>query len=312
MKRRHRLRWLYLWTPLGLVVGVFALWLALNPIVAWATQRGLDRLHGARGSFDKVRVTLIRPGYDVWGLKVVEKPVAEHREPLFFARKIEMRWSWREIFHGHLVRRVKVWNARAMVPMRPGQNGRPAQPPLDIARALESVPSAGLERLSLVDSQIIFVDEHHAGQRVWLHGVEATLENLKTRKGLMHELPLLVTARAKVQRTGDLTLFLTIDPFDRGYTFAGSAELRHMALADLHQFTTIAGLKIPEGTIDVFVSVTCKRNVIEGGVKPILKNAKVEAADKSLGNRIKAALADVAVNLLSDRVPGRNAVATII
>ena len=85
-----------------------------------------------------------------------------------------------------------------------------------------------------------------------------------------------------------------------------------MALADLHQFTTIKGLTLPEGLIDVFASVTCKRGMLTGGVKPILKNVKVEAADDKLGDKIKAVLADVAVNILSDRVPGRNAVATII
>ncbi len=311
-KRRHRLRWLWLWTPLGIVLFVAVLYAALNPIVSFATQRGLDRLHGVQGSFDRVRITLIRPGYDVWGLRIVERPVARHKEPLVYARKIEMRWSWRELLRGHLVRRVKVWNARVMVPMRPGQNGKPSQPPLDIARALESVPSAGLDRLALVDSEISFVDEHHAGQRVWLHHVEGALENLKTRKDLMHGLPLLVTMRAKVQDSGALVLFLTLDPFDKGYTFAGSAELRHLALADLRQFTAIGGLKIPEGSLDLFVSVTCKRNQLTGGVKPILKNVKVEAADKSLGSKLKAALADVAVKILSDRVPGRNAVATII
>ena len=55
-----------------------------------------------------------------------------------------------------------------------------------------------------------------------------------------------------------------------------------------------------------------KRGVLTGGVKPILKNVKVKAADDKLGDKIKAALADVAVKILSDRVPGRNAVATII
>ena len=62
----------------------------------------------------------------------------------------------------------------------------------------------------------------------------------------------------------------------------------------------------------MFASVTCKRGTLTGGVKPILKNVKVAAADNKLGDKIKAALADVAVKIFSDRVPGRNAVATII
>jgi hypothetical protein len=308
---KHRLRWLWI-IPGAVVALVILVLLFLNPIVTYATQKGLDRLQGASGTFKSLSVTLIHPGYDLYGLKVVEMPAGPKAEPIAYADRIEMRWSWREILHGHLVRRVKIWKGRFVIPMRPGENGKPAQPPLEIARVLESVPSAGLERLSMVDSELIFVDEHHEGERVWIHNLELTLENMATRKKLMKGLPLLVTARAKVQNTGDLTLYLTMDPFDKGLTFAGSAELRHLALADLHQFTTIKGLKLPEGSIDIFASVTCKRGTLTGGVKPILKNVKVEAADDKLGDKIKAVLADAAVKILSDRVPGRNAVATII
>jgi hypothetical protein len=306
-----RKRWLLLWIPVGFLVAIGLALIFLNPIVAYATQKGFDRLKGTSGSFHGVTVHLIHPGYDLYGVKVVETPASKH-EPLFYADRVEMRWSWRQILHGHLVRRIKIWNPKVTIPMRPGQNGKPAQPPLEIARTLESVPSAGLELLAIVGGQITLVDEHHQGQRVWLHDVNLTLENVASRKKLMHGLPVLVTLRGKIQHTGELTLFVTADPFDKGLTFAGSAELRHLALADLHQFTTIAGLKLPDGTIDMFASVTCKRGQLTGGVKPILKNVKVTSADNKLGDKIKAALADVAVKLFSDRVPGRNAVATII
>ena len=307
---RHKRR-LWLLVPLGIVVVVIVVLAFLDPIAAWATQKGLDRIKGVEGRFSKVHVTLIHPGYDVYDLKLNETPVKEHKEPLFYAKRVGMRWSWGALFHGHLVRRIKVWSPRVMIPMRPGKN-KPAQPPLEIARALESVPSAGLQRLSIVHGQLIFVDEHHDDQRIWVHDIAATVENLTSRKKLMHGLPVLVTLRGTVQRTGALTLFVTADPFDKGLTFAGSAELRHLDLADLYQFTHIAGLKLPEGSIDLFASVTCKRGEVTGGVKPILKNVKVAPTEKGLGDKIKAALADAAVHLFSDRVPGRNAVAAII
>ncbi|HXU71781.1 MAG TPA: hypothetical protein VN947_20750 [Polyangia bacterium] len=311
MTKHHRLRWLWL-IPGCLVVLVVLVLIFLNPIVTYGTQKGLDRIAGASGTFKSLSVTIIHPGYDLYGLKVQQMPVEKHKEPLFYADRIEMRWSWRAIFHGHLMRRVKIWNARVMVPMRPGDESKPSQPPLEIAKTLESVPSAGLERLEMVNSQIILVDEMHDGERIWVHDLSLTVENMASRKKLMKGLPLLVTLRGKLQNTGELTAFLTMDPFDKGLTFAGSVELRHLALADLHQFTSIKGLKLPDGSIDVFASVTCKRGELTGGVKPILKNVKVAAADNKLGDKIKAALADVAVKILSDRVPGRNAVATII
>jgi len=307
--RRRRL-WAIL--PLSIAGLLVAIYFLINAIVTFATQAGLDRVAGASGIFQRVSVTLIHPGYDVYGLTVREMPVHPHKEPLFYAERIEVRWSWRQLLHGKLVRRIQIWNARAMVPIRPGEEGRPAQPPLEIAKTLESVPSAALERLAIVHSQVILVDEHHAGQRLWLHDFDATVENVASRKELMHGLPLLVTVRGKLQKTGELSLYLTMDPFDKGYTFAGSAEVRHMQLSDLHDFTAIKGLTLPRGVLDVFASVTCKRGTIVGGIKPILKDAKVEAADSKIGDKIKAALADLAIKIFSDRVPGRDAVAAII
>ena len=307
--RKRRLLWLI---PASVAALLVVIYLCLDLIVTYATQAGLDRLAGASGTFKNVHVTLLDPGYDVYGLTVREMPIGEHHEPLFYAERLEMRWSWREIFHGHLVRRIQIWDARVMVPMRSGEGSRPSQPPLEIAKTLESVPSAAIQRIAVNHSQIVLVDEHHAGQRLWIHDLELTVENIASRKQLMHDLPVLVTLRGKVQRSGALQVFLTMDPFDKGITFAGSAELKHLQLADVYEFTKIKGLSIPEGKIDVFASVTCKRGLLTGGIKPILTGVNVEAADGKLGERIKAALADLAVKIFSDRVEGRNAVATII
>lgn len=305
--RRRWITWLAL--PIALAAVLVLVYVCLDVITAFATQKGLDRLQAATGSFKGVSVTILKPGYDLYGLKINE---LGRKEPLFYADRIEMRWSWRELLHGHLVRRIKIWNARMVVPMEPGTDAKPSQPPLEIAKTLESVPSAGLERLSIVNSQVILIDEHHEGQRLWLHDFDATVENAASRKELMHGLPVLVTVHGKLQSSGDLALFLTVDPFDKGLTFAGSAELKHMDLKDLHQFTSIKGLTIPEGKLDMFASLTCKRGQLTGGVKPILTNLKIKAADNKLGDKLKALLADVAVKIFSDRVPGRNAVAAVI
>ncbi len=312
-KPSHRRRWLWLGAPIGLVLVLLVLiYFFIDALVTYGTQKGLDRLEAASGSFKHLHVTLLKPGYEVYGLKITEMPAAAHKEPLLYAERIEMSWSWRALFHGKLVRRIDIYRARVMVPMRSGGKSKPSQPPLEIAKTLESVPSAGLERLALRDSQVVLVDQEHDGQRLWVHGLDLTVENLASRKELMHGLPMLVTARAWLQKTGALSVFLTLDPFDQGVTFAGSAELKHMQLSDLYQFTKIKGLSITDGKIDVFASLTCKRGALNGGVKPILTNVHVEAADDKIGDKVKAALADVGVNLLSDRVPGRNAVATLI
>lgn len=308
----HHRRWLWGVIPAAIVVLLVVIYLCLDLIVAFGTQAGLDRVSGVTGYFVKTHVTILHPGYDVYGLKITQYPNKGDGEPLFFADKIEMRWSWRGILHGHLVRNITVRNAKVVLPMAKGDDAKPSQPPLEIAKTLESVPSAGLQRLAFVDSDFTLIDEKHDGQQIWLHHMELTVENVASRKDLMHGLPVLVTMRGILQRSGALEVFLTLDPFDKGYTFSGSVELKHQNLLDFYDWTKIKGLSITKGTADAYVTLNCKRGKLSGGIKPILKDVHVDASDDKFIDRIKAKLIDIAVKIFSDRVEGRNAIATII
>ena len=48
------------------------------------------------------------------------------------------------------------------------------------------------------------------------------------------------------------------------------------------------------------------------GPSPVLKNVEVRPTEEGFGNQLKAWVADSALDLFSDRVPGRNAVATVV
>ena len=311
VSHHHHRRWLWGILPVSIAVLLLVIYLCLDLIVAFATQKGLDRVAGVTACFTRTHLTMIHPGYDVYGLKVTQFP-QKGDEPLFYAEKIEMRWSWRSILRGHLVRDIKIIKPKIVLPMAKSEDAKPAQPPLEIAKTLESVPSAGLRRLAVIDGQFLLVDEKHDGQELWLHHVELTVENIASRKDLMHGLPVLITLRGILQRSGALSAFMSIDPFDKGYTFAGSVELHHQKLTDLYDWTKIKGLSITRGTMDAYMTLEAKRGKISGGIKPILKDVHVDAADEGFGNRIKAGLADLAIKIFSDRVEGRDAIATII
>jgi uncharacterized protein DUF748 len=306
----HGPRWLVI--PGIVFVGLVVVYAMLNTIAAFATRRALDRMHGIEGTFQRVNVSLWPPGYDVYRLKLVEKPVTPQKlkAPLAYADRVEMRWSWGQLFHRHKIRSVKLVGAKFRMPVERGKAA--GEHPLNLARALQAVPTAALAQLSFVDSEVLVIDEKMKGHpTLWLHHLNGSLENLATRPERMGGRPAMLTLRGAVQRSGELTVFLTTDPFDRGLTFACSAELRNLELSDLYQFTKAEKLAMPRGSIDVFVSLASRRGKLRGTVKPFLKNVTVEAAGNAgLGDKIKAALADTAVQILSDRVPGRNAVAT--
>jgi hypothetical protein len=143
--------------------------------------------------------------------------------------------------------------------------------------------------------------------------MEVAVENIATRAALAEGRPTTVSSSARLGRSGDMTLFLSADPWAKGLTFAGRFQLQGFKTAELYDLIeAAANLHAPEGTIDVFAEFTAKDGKITGGVKPVLKNVKVRADDDGFLNRLKAWAVDKTLDLFSDRVPGRNAVATVI
>ncbi|HVX94799.1 MAG TPA: DUF748 domain-containing protein [Polyangia bacterium] len=171
-----------------------------------------------------------------------------------------------------------------------------------------------IDRVSVRNGELDYVDVSQPGRpELWIHDIELALENLTTRPSLSGGLPVLLTARATVQRSGTLLLFVTADPWGKGVNAAGRASLRGLRAAELYGFLRVAaGLEAPQGTIDVFVEFQIRQNQIIGGIKPLLRNIEVRPVGTSLWDRLKATLVDIGMDVVSDRVPGRDAVAGIV
>jgi hypothetical protein len=146
-----------------------------------------------------------------------------------------------------------------------------------------------------------------------VHGLDLAAENLATREGLAHARPTTVSARGVVGRSGELTLFVSADPFARPLAFAGRLEVTGLRVAELYDFIEPkTELQTSRGTIDLFAEFRERGGRLEGGVKPLLKNVDVRPAKPGAWTRFKAWLADLGVKTAADRVKGRNAVATTV
>jgi hypothetical protein len=104
-----------------------------------------------------------------------------------------------------------------------------------------------------------------------------------------------------------------MDPLAKGLFFSGQFRLSELPLADLRDLmASETGLQFDRGTLDVFAEFDCHDGLLKGGIKPLLKNGHVIQGKPGLDNALKAWVGDIAINVASDRVPERNAVATVI
>jgi hypothetical protein len=289
--------------------------LVVDPLATHFTRRQLDELQGYRGELGRVHVTLLPPGYTVTRLKLWEDPSGSPHAPLFYAERIRVGLAWRELLHGRLVGNARVEQAKAIIARREAEAKpkRPSPAP-DLAPQLERITPLRIARVEVMRSELLFRDlTEPARPAVWLHRLDAAVENLATRPGLEHGRPTTLSAHGALGQSGDVSLFVSADPFAEPLSFAGRFEVRGFRAAELYDLVEPkTKLQTPEGTIDLFVEFVCRNGVVTGGIKPVLKNLKVEAADPSVWKRLEAWAADKALHLFSDRVAERNAVATVI
>jgi hypothetical protein len=203
-------------------------------------------------------------------------------------------------------------------PPRPPGNAKPApQHPaetIDLAREMRKITPLDVDHIDILDGQVAFVDTSRKERpELWLHDLQLSVENLTTRVRLTEGRPVLLTATATLQHSGRMAIFITADPFEKGLTFSGRAAIIGLQTSELYRFIEPASnMHAPHGTIDLFVEFDCRNGELTGGVKPVLKNVEIRADDKNLWTVLKAWATDLAVELFSDRVKDRNAVATII
>lgn len=298
-----------------LLVLVVVVRLVLDPIAAHETRKALNGLPDLRGDFDRVHVTIFGPGYTITRLKLIEEPGGNPQKPLFFAESVHVGVDWRRLLHAELVASARVVEPKVVVLNRP----RPPTPkeerhPPDLSVALQKITPLKVARVEVLRGELLFEDltlPRHP--ELWVHHLELAAENLPTRESKAGGRPTTLSARGQVGRSGDMTLFVTAAPLASPLAFAGRFELAGLRVAELYEFLEPkTKLQAPRGTLDVFADFRAKGGRLTGGVKPLLKNVEVTAAEPGAWDRVKAWLADKAVKLASDRVPERNAVATVI
>ncbi|HEY4394451.1 MAG TPA: DUF748 domain-containing protein [Polyangia bacterium] len=300
---------------LAIIVGlVILIRLLLDPLAAHYTRLGLNKSDSTRGDFDRVHVTVFPPGYEIRRLKIVERRDVHWREPLFYAERVTATLDPHRLLHRELAVRVRVDEPKIIVTSRPGPSGKAAAGPPDLAPMLRQILPARMDRLEVRNGEFLFRDlAMPRDPEIWVHKIELAAENLATRRQLQGGQPTTLAASAELGRSGRVTLFVSTDPFARPLAFAGRLEERGWRVSELYDLLEPpTKLQAPKGTLDVFAAWKSEDGRISGAVKPLLKDVQVKPTDEGFGDKLKAWLVDTGLHLFSDRVPGRNAVATVV
>ena len=294
---------------LALAVLLVGARLAVQPIVEHRLRRALASLHGMRGTFASLELSVLHLHATLHDLKI--DSVREGKPAKFVeVRRAETGVDWKELLHGHVVLGVELDRPKLYIlpSKEPGK-------PLDIAAELKKLAlPVRVDRAEVRGGEIVWMNVKDPDKpRIWMHDLEATLENVAPRDALTRGEPTILAASGTLQRTGKFSLFASADPLAKTLTFAGEGRIQGLRLVELGELLRAAAEITPtKGTLDASARFIAKDGHLTGGLRPVLKDPGVQQAKPGLGAKIKAALADLSLDIFSDRVPGRNAVATTI
>jgi hypothetical protein len=305
-----------------LLLLVVAVRVALDPVAEHYTRKALAEAEGMKGDFDSVHVTVFPPGYEIRDLRVIEASRGSWKRPLLDVEHAAVNLYWKRLLRGQIATELRLdepkiritQHSKAPAEVKEEVDKRKPRNANEVAPKLESLIPARVERVEVRRGMFSFRDVDSANQpEITLHRIELAVENLATRPGLTRGQPATASLSATLGKSGDLSGFVSADLFAKSMNIAGNMALRGWKLAELYELEKAkAGVQTPQGTLDLFVEFQVKNGAISGGVKPVLKNVEVRPAEDTLGSQIKAWVADTALDLFSDDVPGRDAVATVV
>jgi hypothetical protein len=314
-RRRHRLRRALAVAALVVVALLVAARVALTPFVESRLRHSLANMKGMRGTFSHLDLSILHLSFALHDVRVEKLSAAGKATPYFQAARAEIGLYWTQLAHGQLVGAAELDRPKISLVSspRPGERQEVGEAP-QLGKKLQEIAPLRLDRFEVKDGEVLWIDAHVPERpRLWLHGIAGTLENFATRAALARGEPSVLAVSGTLQRTGQLSLFASADPLAKGLTFAGQGRLQGLRLDELGELlAATAGITPSRGSLDMELRFKCVDGHLTGGVRPILKNADVQQAKPGFENALKAFLADAAIKLLSDRVPGRNAVATTI
>ncbi len=301
----------------AVAVLLLAVRVALDPLVTWRTRRVLAGLDGMRGRFADVEIRVLELSYVIRDLRIEKVSAGGAALPFFEVARARFGVQARELLGGDVVARIDLHGPKLnVVEAKDGApaGGQEAEETPAVGHRLADLAPFLLNRVQVKDGEILFVDAREPERpRLWFHGIEATLENFATRPALSKGEPTVLAARGTLQRTGRVQVFATADPLAKELTFAGQGRVEGLKLVELGELLRAKTGFVPEkGVLDLSLRFQATDGRIRGGLRPILKDAGTRPARPGLRAKLESGLTDLALDVFSDDVPGRDAVATTI
>ena len=246
--------------------------IAVRPLARSKTREALAGMKGARGEFQDVDVSLFPLRYTITRLKISRND-ALLPDPALYAERLTVTLRWAPLLRGVFAGKVDGERVKAVL-----EEPKPG-PDTPLPSLTELVPvKAVVERLQLRDSEFLYAWVRKEGwPMLWAHHIEATLENLDFRPGLV-EGPMVVAARGRIGGKGTVWFTVTGDPWAERLTFEGNAGAEGFDPSQLNAYLAPKkDINLTPGSYSMKMSFRCEQGKLTGTVDPHLVGTELRS-----------------------------------
>ena len=272
-----------------LALALLIIVLALPSLARHKTRQALDNLQGARGDFQDVQVSLVPLRYTITHLEIRQKD-SLLRQPLLYAERIAVTLSAGPLLRGVLSGKIDAERVKVVME-EPEPGGDDRLPPLSKLVPVKAV----LERLQLRDSELLYAWVRKNGwPSLWVHHLEATLENLGSRPGLVTG-PMDLAARGTFGGKGTTWVVVSAFPEAERLTFAGRAGLEGFDPSQMSAYLKVKkGVELTPGSFSMRMRFRCQEGRLEGVIDPHLRGSELKSGGDP-GSALKVLFGKIAM-----------------
>jgi hypothetical protein len=251
--------------------------IALPYVMKAYINHTLENLPNYRGHVDGLSVSIILGAYQLEDITVTQLNSAT-REPLFTATTIDVSILWRELFHGLIVAEIVAHDPK--INFAAGHAGKAVQTGKGVnwATVVGDITPFRIDKLKIVNGELHYYDHFsNPPVNVYLANTQATLTNLSNSEKLESKRPSHLVLSAQAMDRSNLFTDVFFNPFEKQADFKLKLKLTDFpvtALRDfMHAYTPVDPSR---GTLDLVIEANATQGNIEGYVKPLFRDLKLE------------------------------------
>lgn len=297
----------------ALVLLIVAARVAAPYVIQRVVNDKLANLDGYTGRVGDVDLNLWRGAYEVEGI-VIEKTGGKVPVPFLKIDKLDLGVAWSALLDGSVVATVKLVRPEVNFVKGPTKATTQSGAEADWQATLEELVPLRIDRFQVVDGEAHYRDFHSKPKvDVLVDTMNVLVTNLTNSKEISKTRVATLDVRARVMRSGRLSITGDIDPFKKKPTFALKTRLDKLQLKQLNTFLkAYVNIDVEKGTLSVYSDLTSRNGKFNGYVKPLIENLDVldwknetERPIEKLWEGLVGGVAEIFENQSKDRLATR-------